>query len=281
MFGNMQDKYELEEVLLIVLVIYQIKIDQSPSFNSLVKASSQKPIELVIYDNSKSSQSIPATKWKIIYHHDPTNPGVSKAYNEGFKIAKQLNKKWLLLVDQDTEFPTTIFSDYAHAVKRYPQVTIFSPLLSDSKGLVSPFKLRWGKGIRTRAVNKTINSLRELKIINSGMLISLTAFKTAGGYDEQFPLDFSDIAFLDRVCKNDVNFALIGSRCYHHLSSEGALGLSDEIDRFKSFCNAVRLYKQISIGFVSFNWVIFPRAFKLFLRSWDFKFLKTWIMNLN
>ncbi len=266
---------ELEEVLLIVLVIYQMKIDDSPAFNSLIKSSSQKTITLFIYDNSKFPQSIPTTSWAIIYHHDPTNPGVSKAYNEGFKMAKQLNKKWLLLVDQDTEFPTTIFSDYSNALRAYPQIPIFSPCLSDSKGLVSPFKLCWGKGIRMRAANKTINSLEEFKIINSGMLISLDTFEKAGGYDEQFSLDYSDISFLDRVCKNDTNFVLIPSHCYHYLSAtKKNLDLPTELDRFKLFCESARLYKQISKGFVSYIVIIFPRALKLSFRMKNFDFLK-------
>ena len=43
--------------------------------------------------------------FRIHYISDPTNPGVSKAYNVGFELARQLNKKWLLLLDQDTVFP--------------------------------------------------------------------------------------------------------------------------------------------------------------------------------
>jgi rhamnosyltransferase len=271
----MQDQYDLEENLLIALVIYEMKINDSPSFNSIMKASSQKPAAFFICDNSKISQPIPSTYWTIIYHHDPSNPGVSKSYNEAFKTAKQLNKKWLLLADQDTEFPPTIFYDYSNAITCYPQIGIFAPCLFDSQGLVSPFELRWGKGKRLKTVNETVCSFKKFKIINSGMLISLDAFEKAGGYDERFPMDYSDVSFLDRVCKSDPHFVLTPSRCHHHFSAtEKVIDLSTELDRFKSFCKAVQLYKKTSASFVSAIWIIVPRALKLSLQMKSLKFLK-------
>ncbi len=272
---TVKDQYDLEEYLLVVLVVYEMKINESPAFNSLCKASPQRPITFFIYDNSQYPQSIPITNWAITYCHDQSNPRVSKAYNEGHKIAKSLNKKWLLLADQDTEFPINIFLDYSNAIKNYSDARVFAPVLFDSKGLVSPFRLLWGKGRRTKEIKSGEYSLDKYKIINSGTLISVEAFEKAGGCDERFPLDYSDLSFSDRLMVNDPDFILITSRCKHNLSAtKEEKDLSMELARFKSFCNAVRLYKKISVRFVSIPWIVLPRALKLSLEMRDSGFLK-------
>jgi rhamnosyltransferase len=271
----MQNHYDLEENLLIVLVVYEMKIHESPSFNSLIKASSRKPTTFFIYDNSKIFQPIPSTHCAIICHHDPTNPGVSKAYNEGYKIAKSSTKKWLLLADQDTEFPVNIFSDYSNAIKNYPDTKVFAPVLSDSMGLVSPFQLLWGKGRRIKEIKSGRHHFEKHKIINSGTLISTEAFENAGGYDERFSLDFSDVSFSDRLIVNDPSFVLITSQCKHNLSAtKEEKDLSKELARFTLFCDAVRLYKKTSVRFISIPWIVLPRALKLCVRMKSIDFLK-------
>lgn len=178
-------------------------------------------------------------------------------------------------MDQDTEFPVTIFSGYFNAVQKYPHVNVFAPSLFDAIGLVSPFQLQWGKGRRIKALTMAIYSLEKFKIINSGMLVSLDAFEKAGGYDERFPLDYSDISFCDRVAKNDPAFVLMQSLCYHHFSATKKISnLLADLDRFKSFCEATRLYKKTSIQTVILTWVILPRALKLSFQMKDIRFLR-------
>ena len=212
---------------------------------------------------------------KIKYLHDPSNPGVSKAYNEGLKVAVELNKKWLLLADQDTEFPSSLFSDYSCAIQHHPQVTIFVPSMTDSIGLLSPFRLIWGKGSRLKTLDIPLQSFRNYKTINSGMLISVAAFERAGGYDERFPLDYSDISFSERLAVQDCNFVLIPSRCHHRFSAtSGIAHILSEIERFKSFRKAIKLFKKISNQFVSLCWIIMPRALKLSFQLKTFSFMK-------
>ncbi len=116
--------------LLIVLVIYKMKIGESPAFVSLTRALqfSHQSATLFVYDNSPRPQNIEQNEnWKIEYQNDPTNPGVSKAYNEGFTLAKTENKKWMLLVDQDTEFEKDSLLIYKIAVEENKYEKILSP----------------------------------------------------------------------------------------------------------------------------------------------------------
>ncbi len=270
----------LDEIL-IIIVLYKQSLIECESFKSIQLVIGQSSgATLYVYDNSPKPDVIPdLSSMKIKYHHDPSNPGVSKAYNEGLKVAVELNKKWLLLADQDTEFPSSLFFDYSHAIQHHPQVTIFVPYLNDSVGLLSPFRLIWGKGSRLKALNIPLQSFRNYKTINSGMLISVVAFEKAGGYDERFPLDYSDISFSDRLAVYDSSFVLIPSTCFHHFSATSNItDILSEIERFKSFCKAVTLYKEISNQFVSLSWIIIPRALKLTFQMKSLRFLKIGIV---
>ena len=99
---------------LVVIVLYKDLLAQSESFKSLSEAIPKSiRISLFVFDNSPTRGALPhSDAWDITYQHEPSNIGVSLAYNEAFKLASQLQKKWLLLADQDTKFPATLFSDY-------------------------------------------------------------------------------------------------------------------------------------------------------------------------
>ncbi len=273
----------LDEIL-IIIVLYKQSLIECESFKSIQLAVGQSSgATLFVYDNSPTADVVPdLNSMKIKYHHDPSNLGVSKAYNEGVKIAVELNKKWLLLADQDTEFPFSIFSDYSSAIQQHPQITIFAPHMIDSLGLLSPFRLIWGKGSRLKAIDIPLQSFKNCKTINSGMLISVGAFQRAGGYDERFPLDYSDISFSERLAVPDSNFVLIPSTCYHHFSSTSNISdMLSEIERFQLFCEAVALYKEISNQFVSLSWIILPRALSLSIKLKSLRFLKIGIVTIT
>ncbi|MBA4144904.1 MAG: hypothetical protein C0523_04015, partial [Cytophaga sp.] len=136
---------------LFIIVIYNCVIAQSSAFQSLLKISLRKnAINIFIYDNSPHAQELPYGNANIHYHHHPTNAGVSAAYNEGFRKAKQLNLKWLFLLDQDTELPDDAWPKYAHHVSAQPGHGVFAPMIIDGDQIISPFKLRWGKGIKIK-----------------------------------------------------------------------------------------------------------------------------------
>jgi len=271
----------LDDVL-VIIVLYKHSILQSESFKSLDGALSNfSRLSLFIYENSPMASAVPNTNsWDIHYHHDPSNPGVSKAYNEGFKLTRRLEKKWILLADQDTIFPSSIFLDFALAIQSYPDIPVFVPFLYDAKGLLSPFRLTRGKGVRIKALEKELQSFVTHKVINSGMLVSADAFERAG-YDERFPLDYSDVTFCDRLSQHDPNFVVVQSKCDHDFSSTtDSESLPDGLNRFKSFCQAVGLYKQINNDFTSRVWIILPHALKQTFKWKTLRFLKIGIEHI-
>ena len=260
-----------------VIVLYKQSISESKSFKSLDSALDKvSGLSLLIYDNSPvACGAVNVHPWDIHYHHDPSNLGVSKAYNEGFKLARHLKKKWMLLADQDTAFPSTIFLDFAQAIQNYPDIHIFVPSLYDEKGLLSPFRVKWGKGVRIKAPVNRLQPFAKYKVINSGLLVWVDSFEKANGYDERFPVDYSDITFCDRLSLHDPNFVLVQSNCHHDFSAtNNSRSLSDDFKRFKSFCEAVLLYKQINFRFTSSGWIILTRTLSLTIKWKTLRFLK-------
>src|SRR5258708_19448906 len=106
------DKRDFFDDLMVVLVIYKMEINESPAFSSLTKAlqSGNHRAAIFIYDNSPQTHTHRQNQnWEITYRNDPSNPGVSKAYNEGFEFPKSQYKKWIFLFNQNTYFPFFFF----------------------------------------------------------------------------------------------------------------------------------------------------------------------------
>jgi GT2 family glycosyltransferase len=271
----------LLEQILFVVVLYKKKPEQSPAFRAILEldfTDADTPF-IFLYDNSPAATAIDATDKRLIYRHDPENNGVSKAYNEAFKLAQKLpKKKWLLLCDQDTEFNSSVFAAYARASSLYPNAKIFAPKLVDGHGVSSPFKFAWGRGFRIKKVSPGIYSFNTLRVINSGMFISVTAFRDANGFDERFPLDLSDIVFTERIRQHHPDFVLIDATCCHHFSDVEKPGALEEgLMRFIKYTNAIRLYGKLH-RFVLPVFIILSRSIKLCLKYRSMKFVQTGLM---
>jgi GT2 family glycosyltransferase len=255
--------------ILIVVVLYKKSCVQTLA--EIIPIQSK--ISVFIYDNGPYAQEI--TNETVIYRHDGQNNGVSKAYNEASAVALRLHKKWMLLLDQDTVLGTTIFDAFLQGIKMNPCRSVFTPVITDCKGIVSPYLLCWGKGIRLRKIKPGVQRFEKYQIINSGMLIATEAFLQAGGYDERFPLDFSDVAFLERLQVHHSEFVLIHAIGKHHLSiNHSKLNLSEAIHRFNIFCKAVKLHQKISKKYSIPALSILPICLKLLFRYKNFNFLK-------
>jgi len=262
--------------LMVVLVIYKMEISESPAFNSLTVAlqSINRMTSIFIYDNSPNALEYkPNENWMITYRNDPSNPGVSKAYNEGFKCGKALNKKWMLLVDQDTEFEKDFFTKCKSGTEVNENEKVFVPIMVDLKGIVSPFQFRFGRGVRLRKIEAGQHQLAEKKFINSGLLISVDPFELSRGFDERYKLDFSDIAFIERLKSVTRTFFVIDSKCTHSLFTTKCSSLEETLARFKIYCQSANLLGNQTGNFWVLIWKHL-RAIKLSLRFRSLGFIK-------
>lgn len=242
---------------LIVIVLYNKKIFEL----DLIK---NKKFLFLIYDNSPTSQNYPNN---IIYIHDPKNSGVSKAYNEGIKLAKELGKKYVLFLDQDTKFTLDMIEKYEKLTEIYGEDYIYTSVIGKENKIYSPFL---EKNFRGRPQNKSefkhleVYNLDEKSIINSGMLVPLKIIDKIGTFNEKIKLDFSDMFFIDKYKKYKNEVILIDNFIEHSISGDEGKDKKRELNRFKFYCNGAKeLYKSNS---KRIKYTVFLRMGKLCLK---------------
>lgn len=269
---------------LAILVLYKIPLNSSDAFISLTASlkANDASLDLFVYDNSPTTHLSPPINqsWRITNVHDPANPGVSKAYNEGFKNAKQSGKKWLLLLDQDTIFPNNAIERYHAALVTHPNQSCFVPQLVDRIGIISPFKFRLGNGFRINSVSKGIHSISKLQFINSGMMIRLNGFEKAKGFNEKLKLDFSDLAFISRLKRNLSKFVVVDLTVNHSLSGSIKKNLQEDLERFMLYSNSAIEFKQSEMRGLSLPLCIIPHALRLCVHHGTLIFLKEAVRTL-
>ncbi len=255
--------------LSIIIVVYNTALEDSGSFQSVRQMRVDGVLlDLFVYDNSARSQQLKEySGLQITYLHDPENSGVSRAYNTGVAHAQKRQKKWVLLLDQDTTLPDTILDDYEKAVRQNPAVKLFVPILYLNNGKIfSPCTYRFKRGFYVDQIKEGMYSLNKLSPVNSGMLINIRAFLKAGGYNDQVKLDFSDFQFIERFRKVYPKFYVMDVQCQQDFSDD-EVSFSTQASRFKYYCEGARNIDKEGIrDWVQYSLVVFVRALRLALR---------------
>ena len=227
--------------ILFVIVLYKCRYYDCKSFRTLIGRN--KNNHVFIYDNSPKPQSVVDSN--VTYIHDPTNRGLSYAYNVAADYARQQNYDWLLLMDQDTTFSEGIMDDYLEHIRFHPEIKLFVPPVKIDEALyMSPIKL-WGKlGFLSKNVpSGQIISLYDYSPINSGMCISVDAFFKCGGYKNEVFLDYSDYQFIERFRKLYSNCYVIITCIYQDFSV-----VADDQDkamlRLIMFCESLKHFER-------------------------------------
>jgi GT2 family glycosyltransferase len=265
---------EFFERVLVVIVVYKKRLQETPAFESIAALQSDTAKLLVyVYDNSPMPQEV--NVGNVFYFHDQLNSGVSRAYNMAFEFARKAGKKWMLLLDQDSQIPLSTFAAYPVAVGIFNRQEVFVCEMKDEKKTVSPYRVRFGKGWRSTNLAPGTLSFDSYYVINSGMLITVDGFAKAGGYDPDFPLDLSDVVFCDRLKVHEKSFVLVNGKGIHALSANDPVQSAEQArSRFTIFCDALFNYKA---KYNSSAWVNVPllsRALRLSIHHRHFFFLK-------
>jgi hypothetical protein len=255
--------------VLFVVVLYKRQAQESPPIQ-LLTSTSFSTATVFIYDNSPNACHSPGNS---IYVHDSFNGGVAKAYNEAYKYAKSLKKDWMMLLDQDTIIDELLLSSLAAEIVANPNSVLFVPSLTDRRGIVSPFRWVGTSGKRVSRVDKSL-SLKEFRFQNSGLLVRSDAFEQVNGYDEHIGLDFSDIAFGEKMLAVTDHFIVIDHVLAQGFSETEKVGNGSALHRYNKFCSgAFAMGKTLGKPW-SFYFRALARGLKLALRYKDPTFIK-------
>ncbi len=269
--------------LFVVIVIYGIELDQSSTYLSLLQSSIEigKPIDLMIYDNSKkiTTNVYSPLNFNINYISDPSNPGLSKPYNLAAENANKLDKKWLLILDQDSILPKDYFTLLNNTISENPTEVLIAPILKQRDMILSPCKFKYMKGSNFPILKPGIYSFKDISIFNSGLVINLKAFNKVGGYDEDIPLDFSDHYFIAKLKTNYKQFLIAPIIIEHELSSHTSKEKLKIAARYQQYCIGVNAYMKKVKGSGLLRFWTLLRGVKLTYQFRDFRFLTIFLKN--
>jgi glycosyltransferase involved in cell wall biosynthesis len=243
--------------LYIVVVLYNRSIDDSPTCADLLKQDcpGQRNIFLV-YDNSACSKigSVPEG-WNV--HLDPSNGGLSRAYNFAVAQAKALSCKWILLLDQDSNLPRNFLAgihDSLLGMQAHPEVVAIIPIVKAGDRQVSPMYPRPGR--ESSFNRRNVVTSEWLTAINSGTCVRNDFIDEIGGFCDDFWLDYLDY-WLFKMINNARKSVYVGDIVLEHdLSVANMNGVS--VARYKSVLAAELRFTN---GYLPLFWrmIIVPR----------------------
>lgn len=265
--------------ILFVIVLYKCKLESSITYNTLLK-DNVTPDDIFVYDNSPQKNYTDIKVGKYI--SDTSNGGLSIAYNTAAAYAKENSYKWLMLLDQDTNFPKGALGEYKDAIKENTNINMFVPKHKIVNGMyISPTKYKHFVSCEQEKVPDGVVRFKDVSPINSGMLIDLASFIKSGGYDENVYLDFSDISFIKKYQKNYHYFYILNDVvCLQHFSgTENDKG--KVLNRFKIWIDCAFSLKSDSLSDKVALYVYVFRRLLYYIRIYrDLSFLKVFIGKL-
>jgi rhamnosyltransferase len=145
---------------------------------------------------------------KIIPVKNRINIGISRSVNIGAAYALKKGYKYAILFDQDSILDEKnfrhLFLEMKHE-ERYRNVACIGPSLV-VRGQVEHIP-GWKRNKTLKPVTKQVVSVK--CVITSGMIVNLRNFSVLKGFDENFPVDFSDYTFSWKAVH--ANFAVLQS----------------------------------------------------------------------
>jgi GT2 family glycosyltransferase len=236
--------------ILIVVVRYRTLLENSETIQTLSAclrrdAELASDFSILVWDNTPISQSVSGLPIQIEYRHSDDNVGVSGAYNYAMGLAEQRGFSWLLLLDQDTVLTPGFLAamhGYASRLETNETIAAVAPTMLMGNIPVSPkIMSRWG-GSKDPAPGFEGPVFQELIIMNSGMLLRVSALRRIGGYSMDFWLDFSDRYVCHMLAKHKYGAWLAGEqRLQHNISIMGGEGATS-IGRYENLMGAQDAY---------------------------------------
>lgn len=278
---------DVNEQILPIVVLYKKELCDAVSINSLLDNDVDGFLkEIYVYDNTPEhyygieNHEINYKGRNLIYIHDGNNSGVSFAYNSGLKKAKELGYKYVLLLDQDTQFPLNALSYYKTSIRDNPEVKLIVPRLITLKGeYCSPLKYALHRGFVIGELKPGIYSLKKYSPINSGMLLNVNTALSCGGYNNKVYLDFSDFQFIERLKKVSSDFYVMPLTIKQDLSNDDE-NQENLFTRYGIYCKCARECERKNLfDDVIYFMMVLIRGVKLSIRTKKMSFITVFYKN--
>ncbi len=188
---------------------------------------------LVIVDNSEIPDY---SVYKLLEHNNHVkfiinkeNTGISKAINDGVKLAVKEGIEWVLTMDQDSFFENNMIESYLselNEISNNKKVAVIGPVLEKKSEEFIPTKI------------KEVTSL-----ITSGSLINTSIFSEIGGYNEKLFIDEVDHEYCYRIKMLGYSVLQLENILLNHtLGRQHPVKTLSGEKKIKTFHSPVRLY---------------------------------------
>lgn len=239
--------------ILIVVVLYKINLDNSLTYNSLLKVFNETPdilssVKCIMYDNSPSRMyDYTKNKFAYEYVHDCENGGLAAAYNYALNAAITNNYDWILLLDQDSILSSDFMKisiDNLKEKKIDENVVAVVPKVICNNRVISPSKDIFGT-----ILNSKVSGICDFPItaINSGSFIKTSFLKEIGGFNKIFKLDSLD-HWLFHIIYSCGKSVFISDTMIEHELSVTDFNKYMSVERYENILRAealfLRLYKS-------------------------------------
>jgi GT2 family glycosyltransferase len=237
----------LKEIFL-VIVLYKTSLENSKTINSLENVIGEK-VNLFVFDNSPirqyESDDFDFKSFKVRYHHDSTNPGLSVAYNYALDLASNINYSWLLLLDQDTTFT----KQYIQEIKRLDinnisnvVVAIIPRVISVvGERIIAPTKMLLG-GICRPIMLSSGEVTTPISGINSGTLLRTSYMNSINGFSVKYTLDMLDHWYFRKIFNDGKSIYVLDSFINQELSILGNFEENVSFIRYKQMLKSECLF---------------------------------------
>ncbi len=176
-----------------VVILYNPNVNVLHNLNSYINQVDK----LYVIDNSDNADLFLVEKIKDLnkaeYIWNKTNIGIAAALNIGTKKATEEGFEYLLTMDQDSEAPPFMVLNLLECFSQDSKTALVAPLLHHPKGKNISYKA-------TKSCEQVFTAW------TSGNLVKLNIFKIAGGYKEDFFIDYVDHEFCLRL--NNMGFKI-------------------------------------------------------------------------
>ncbi|MCU5328748.1 MULTISPECIES: glycosyltransferase [Bacillus] len=236
--------------LFAIIVIYNRKITDAPTYNELKKITSIRENlfeNIFIFDNSTDKEVrewnkrlVNSQNEKVMqYVTENENVGLAHAYNS---ILKKINEEspkknnWFLVTDQDTDITLEFLDAFCENIYDNPAIGAYVPRIFGKSHMISPLKVNrtfWGDSFDLPAAepNGLLND--RYTAINSCSIFNVNALNKIGGFSEKFPIDYLDHHTYHQLWKNQYSCYCLDVEIKHDLSFESFREV--KYDRYKNF----------------------------------------------
>jgi len=239
-----------------------MKIEECRTYLTLKKnlASGSIDYQLIFYNNSPEIVISETTDYKIF--NSKENSKLYGAYNFALKHAIHAGRKWLLLLDQDTEITSEYINELSQFLKREHKSNLaaVAPILKEGEKILSP-KIISSVGWWQRDIEGTGYQRGRISAFNSLTLISVPFIQSLGGFTAKFPLDMLDHWYYNQMYLQKKEVYVLNSVIKHSLS---LLNYEENINltRHVEFLNAESRFVREELGLLHY----FFYKIRLFLR---------------